>query len=339
MSAVAVQQLPLGLLPAFQQKRHAAAPPASITATPGPKQMRTPGIITLSKPLTPPRSTRRKVTPSSGRAADVFQPGSAPRPEPKSAKKARSRPTSDEDESPSKPRGRRPNNAPLPTPAASPAASAAKARRNPSRARQSPEPSTESDSPAPATPSPLEKPSGRLAKHRRGLTRSTPALCAAAAATPSAPVPVPQTASVSSHPSGLSRSAPLATPAMSHTIPARMRRTLTGSEPALVARDATPKDVPPSPSPPRRVRESSWKAQGPLTAPLNGGFPSRPSHARSPSEALFNMSLDETDDEPQDMPILFGRGMRGGDKVYAGGKFQNGPDTTMLPAPSFLSGF
>ncbi|KAG8749610.1 hypothetical protein FRC12_013340 [Ceratobasidium sp. 428] len=258
MSAVAVQQLPLGLLPAFQQKRHAAAPPASITATPGPKQMRTPGIISLSKPLTPPRSTRRKVTPSSGRAADVFQPGSAPRPEPKSAKKARSRPTSDEDESPSKPRGRRPNNAPLPTPAASPVANAAKARRNPSRARQSPEPSTESDSPAPATPSPLEKPSGRLAKHRRGLTR---------------------------------------------------------------------------------VRESSWKAQGPLTAPLNGGFPSRPSHARSPSEALFNMSLDETDDEPQDMPILFGRGIRGGDKVYAGGKFQNGPDTTMLPAPSFLSGF
>ncbi|KAG9122867.1 hypothetical protein FRC07_000571 [Ceratobasidium sp. 392] len=346
MSAVAVQQLPLGLRPAFQQKQHAAAPPASITAT-LPKSARIPGIITLSKPpATPPRSSTRarKVTPPSTRAADVFQPSSGPRSEPRSAKKTRSRPTSDEDEhdTPSKPRGRRPNNAEksLPTPAVSPAVSAAKARRNPSRARQSPSPSTESDSPAPATPtSELQKPSGRLAKHRRGLTRSTPALCAAAAATPSAPVPVPQMASASSQPSGLSRSAPLATPAMSHTIPARMRRTLTGSEPAPSVRDATPKDVPPSPSPPRRVREASWKSQGPLTAPLNGGFPSRPSHARTPSEALFNLSLDETDDDAQDMPILFGRATRGGDKVYAGGKFQNGPDTTMLPAPSFLSGF
>ncbi|KAG9093403.1 hypothetical protein FS749_014432 [Ceratobasidium sp. UAMH 11750] len=330
--SVAVQ-LPVGLLPAFQQKRYAA--PST------PKPVRTPGIITLSKPLaTPPRSsTRRKVSPTSARAADVFQPAPS-KPEPRSAKKPRSRPTSDEDEhdTPSKPRGRRPNNAErsLPTPAASPAVSAAK----PARARQSPSPAAESDSPAPVTPSPaLQKPSGRLAKHRRGLTRSTPALCAAAAATPSAPVPIPQMTSASSQPSGLSRSAPLATPAMSQTIPARMRRTLTGSEPAPSVRDATPKDVPPSPSPPRRVRETSWKSQGPLTAPLNGGFPSRPSHARSPSEALFNLSLDETDDEHQDMPILFGRATRGGDKVYAGGKFQNGPDTTTLPAPSFLSGF
>ncbi|QRV76689.1 hypothetical protein RhiJN_19540 [Ceratobasidium sp. AG-Ba] len=342
MSAVAVQQPPLAIHHAFQQKRHAAAPPASITAPATPKQARTPGIITLSKPLaTPPRSSARarKVTPP--RAADVFQPGA--KSEPRSAKKTRSRPTSDEDEheTPSKPRGRRPNNAEksLPTPAASPVVAAAKSRRNPSRARQSPSPTTESDSPAPAPA--IQKPSGRLAKHRRGLTRSTPALCEAAAATPSAPVPVPQRASVSSQPSGLSRSAPLATPAMSQTIPARMRRTLTGSEPAPATRDTTSKDVPPSPSPPRRVREASWKSQGPLTAPLNGGagFPSRPGHVRSPSEALFNLSLDETDDEPQDMPILFGRATRGGDKVYAGGKFQNGPDTTTLPAPSFLSGF
>lgn len=348
MSAVAIQQQPsLHLRPAFQQKRHAAAPPASITAPATPKQ-RTPGIITLSKPLaTPPRtSTRaRKVTPPAARAADVFQPA-VPKSEPRSAKKLRSRPSSDSDdlETPSKPRGRRPNNAEkaLPTPAASPVVGAAKARRTPSRARQTPSPTTELDSPAPATPSPaLQKPSGRLAKQRRGMTRSSPALSTAASAATSAPVPVPQMSSAASQPSGLSRSAPLATPAMSQTIPARMRRTLTGSELAPATRDATPKDLPPSPSPPSRVRETSWKSQGPLTAPLNGGagFPFRPTHVRSPSEALFNLSLDETDDDSQDMPILFGRATRGGDKVYAGGKFQNGPDTTTLPAPSFLSGF
>lgn len=257
--------------------------------------MKRPGIITLSKPIqrTPPR--QRKATPSTP----------APNATPKSEKtrKPRSRPTSDEDDQESpKARGRRTQEKP-----------ASPKRRNQSRTRQTPSPESEPV---------LQKPSGRLAKQRKG-TKSTPALCAAVAG--SAPVPVPQVSSAPT-PSGLSRSAPLATPAMSQSLPARMRRTLTGPRD-----DPAPKDVPASPSP-RRVRES----KGPLTAPLNGVFP-RPTHSRSPSEALFNLSLDETDDEPQDMPILFGR--RGGDKVYAGGRFQNGPDTTTLPAPSFLSGF
>lgn len=347
MSAVAVQQAPL--LPAFRQPSRPRP-----SATPAKTTRATPGIITLSKPLAAsPRLSQsvraRKPVPATtpSRAADVFQHNSAPRPEPRSAKKPRSRPTSDEEhETPSKPRGRRSHpeaRASPVTPSASPAVAAPKSRRNHSRTRQTPSP-TESDPAPPSTPTPaLQKPSGRLAKQRRGgFTKSTPALCTAAASTPSVPVPVPQLSSTAPHPSGLSRSAPLATPAMSQTIPARMRRTLTASGPPQVGReDPATKDVPLSPSPPSRVRETSWKAQGPLTAPLNGGagFPSRPAHARSPSEALFNLSLDETDDEPQDIPILFGRSTRGGDKVYAGGKFQNGPDPTLLPAPSFLSGF
>lgn len=346
MSAVAVQQAPL--LPAFRPASRPRPAPSSAKTT-----RATPGIITLSKPLAAsPRLSQsvraRKPVPATtpARSADVFQPNSASKPEPRSAKKPRSRPTSDEEhETPSKPRGRRSNpeaRAPAVTPSVSPAVPAPKSRRNHSRTRQTPSP-TEVDPAPPSTPTPaLEKPSGRLAKHRRGFTKSTPALCTAAVSAPSAPVPVPQLSGTVSHPSGLSRSAPLATPALSQTIPARMRRTLTASGPPQVGReDPTAKDVPPSPSPPRRVRETSWKAHGPLTAPLNGGagFPNRPPHARSPSEALFNLSLDETDDEPQDIPILFGRATRGGDKVYAGGKFQNGPDPTQLPAPSFLSGF
>ncbi|KAF8707952.1 2-oxoacid dehydrogenases acyltransferase (catalytic domain), partial [Rhizoctonia solani] len=312
MSAVAIQSLPVGFHPTFQQSRHSAAPPAALLT---PAKTRTPGIITLSKPVNAQRQSprQRKATASAVLAA----PSATPKSE--KSRKPRSRPSSDEEhETPSKPRGRR-QNAEKQSPNGSPAPK----RRNPSRARQTPSP--ESD-PAPAPQ--LQKPSGRLAKHRRGFTKSTPALCAAVSTAGSAPVPVPQLSSSASHPTGLSRSAPLATPPMSQSIPARMRRTLTGN-----GREEQQKDTPPSPSP-RRVREPS---KGPLTAPLASGFPIRPVHARSPSEALFNLSLDEPEDEPQDMPVLFRN--RGGDKVYAGGRFQNGPDPTMLPAPSFLTGF
>ncbi|CCO26956.1 hypothetical protein BN14_00989 [Rhizoctonia solani AG-1 IB] len=312
MSVVAVQSAPVAFHPTFQHNRHSAAPPAALLT---PAKSRTPGIITLSKPLNAQRQSprQRKATPSAAPAVSSASPKS------EKSRKPRSRPTSDEEEhdTPSKPRGRR-QNAEKQSPNASPAA--APKRRNPSRARQTPSP--ESD----PTPQ-LQKPSGRLAKHRRGFTKSTPALCSAVNAAGSAPVPVPQLSSSASHPTGLSRSVPLATPPMSQSIPARMRRTLTGN-----GREEQPKDMPPSPSP-RRVRES----KGPLTAPLTSGFPARPPHARSPSEALFNLSLDDTEDEPQDMPVLFRN--RGGDKVYAGGRFQNGPDPTMLPAPSFLTGF
>ncbi|KAG8688076.1 hypothetical protein FRC11_006106 [Ceratobasidium sp. 423] len=291
MSAVAVQTLP-GFHPTFQQGRHSAIPPAALL-TPA---KRTPGIITLSKPASNQRQSprQRKASPSA--------------PKSEKSRKPRSRPTSDEEEheTPSKPRGRRSNAEKSPT------ASPAPKRRNPSRTRQTPSPESE------PTPQ-LEKPSGRLARRRGRATKSTPALCAAVAT----PVPITQMSSSASHPSGLSRSAPMATD-MPQSLPARMRRTPTSN-----GRDDQ-KDVPPSPSP-RRVRES----KAPLTAPLSSGFP-RLSHVRSPSEALFNLSLDEPD-EPQLMPVLFAN--RSGDKVYAGGRFQNGPDTTTLPAPSFLTGF
>ncbi|KAJ1311353.1 hypothetical protein OPQ81_009846 [Rhizoctonia solani] len=273
MSAVAVQALPVGFHPTFRQSQHSAPPPAALVT---PAKSRTPGIITLSKPLNAQRQSprQRKASPSA-----PANPSAAPKSE--KSRKPRSRATSDESEheTPSKPRGRR-QNAEKSSPTASPK------RRNPSRPRQTPSP--ESDS----TPQ-LQKPSGRLAKHRKGFTKSTPALCAALATPASAPVPVPQLSSSASHPSGLSRSAPMAS-SMPQSLPARMRRTLTNN-------GQEQKEVPPSPSP-RRVREAS---KGPLTAPLNGAFPIRPPHARSPSEALFNLSLDEPDDEPQEMPMLF----------------------------------
>lgn len=312
MSVVAVQTPPVGFHPTFQQARHSAPPPAALV-TP---VKRTPGIITLSKPVNSQRQSprQRKASPS----APTQQ---SPKSEKSQPRKPRSKPTSDESEheSPSRPRGRRHNSAEKnaeKSPAGSPAASK---RRNTSRTRQTPSP--ESD----PTPQ-LQKPSGRLAKQRKGF-KSTPALCAALATPASAPVPVPQLSSSAPHATGLSRSAPNAT-SMPQSIPARMRRTVTSN-----GREEQ-KEVPPSPSP-RRVRES----QGPLTAPLNGGFPPRPLHARSPSEfGMFNLSLDELDDESHEIPVLFRN--RGGDnKVYAGGRFQNGPDTTTLPAPSFLTGF
>ncbi|EUC66730.1 hypothetical protein RSOL_508420, partial [Rhizoctonia solani AG-3 Rhs1AP] len=291
MSAVAIQTPPTGFHPTFRQNRHSAAPPAALLS-------RQPGIITLSKPLNPRQSPRqRKAVPSAPTT-----------PKSEKSRKPRSRSGSDEEESPSKPHGKREKT--VSPGAVSPAGPK---RRNPSP-RQTPTPESE-------TPQ-LDKPSGRLARQRKG-TKSTPALCAALNTPRSAPVPVPQLSSSASHASGLSRSAPMPT-CMPQSMPARMRRTLTGN-----GRDE--KDVPPSPSP-RRVRES----KAPLTAPLHSAFPTRPSHARSPSEALFNLSLDDLDDESQDMPALFRN--RAGDKVYAGGRFQNGPDTTTLPVPSFLSG-
>ncbi|KAH7344913.1 hypothetical protein B0J17DRAFT_637522 [Rhizoctonia solani] len=302
MSAVAVQTPPV-FHPTFQQNRHSAPPPASLLT---PAKKRTPGIITLSKPVNPRQSPKqRKASPSAPAQTQTQTQTATPKSE--KSRKPRSRPTSDEEEheSPSKPRGRRTNEK------TSPNGSPAAPKRRPSP-RQTPTP--ESDS----------KPSGRLARNRKGFTKSTPALCAALNTPASAPVPVPQMSSSASHPSGLSRSAPMPS---SMPLPARMRRTLTGN-----GREDQ-KEAPPSPSPPRRVRET----KAPLTAPLNGSFPNRPSHVRSPSEALFNLSLDDLEDEPQDMPVLFRN--RSGDKVYAGGRFQNGPDTATLPAPSFLTGF
>lgn len=303
MSAVAVQRQPVGFHPTFQQNRHSAPPPAALVT---PAKSRQPGIITLSKPLNNRQSPKqRKAVPS---APSAQQPAT---PKTEKSRKPRSRPTSDEDEheSPTKARGRRAN-AEKTSPTASPAGPR---RRNPSRTRQTPSP--ESD----PTPQ-LQKPSGRLARQRKG-TKSTPTLCAALNTPRSAPVPVPQLASSVSQPSGLSRSAPMPT-AMPQSMPARMRRTPTSN-------GREEKEVPPSPSP-RRVQPKA-----PHTAPLNSAFP-RPTHARSNSE-VFNLSLDDTEDEPQDMPVLFRN--RSGDKVYAGGRFQNGPDTTTLPPPSFLTGF
>ncbi|CAE6521209.1 unnamed protein product [Rhizoctonia solani] len=301
MSAVAVQTPLVGFPQTFRQNRHSAAPPAALVT---PAKNRTPGIITLSRPPTNQRQSprQRKAAPSAS--------ATAPSPKSEKQRKPRSRPSSDEEEHETKPRGRRSNAEKSPVAVASPAPK----RRTPSRARQTPSPQSE------PTPQ-LEKPSGRLARRRGGFTKSTPALCAAVAAPGSAPMPITMPSAAS--PSGLSRSAPMATH-MPQSLPARMRRSPTSN-----GRDDQ-KEAPPSPSP-RRVRDS----KAPLTAPLNSAFP-RPLHVRSPSEAIFNLSLDEPE-EPQAMPILFP--IRGGDKVYAGGRFQNGPDTTTLPVPSFLSGF
>lgn len=298
MSAVAVQTAPVGFHPTFRQNRHSAAPPAALLT---PAKTRTPGIITLSRP-----PTNQRQSPRQRKAA----PSATASPKSEKQRKARPGPSSDEDEheTPSKPRGRRSQAD------KSPVASPAPKRRTPSRARQTPSPQSD------PTPQ-LEKPSGRLARRRGGFSKSTPALCEAAAAPASAPVPIAMPSAAST--SGLSRSAPMAT-CIPQSLPARMRRSPTSN-----GRDDQ-KEVPPSPSP-RRVRDS----KAPLTAPLNSAFP-RPSHVRSPSEAIFNLSLEEPE-EPQAMPILFP--IRSGDKVYAGGRFQNGPDTTTLPVPSFLSGF
>lgn len=261
-------------------------------------------LLTPAKNRTPGIITLSKPTNQRSPRQRRASPSQSQSPKEKS-RKPRSKSSSDEEEHESKARGRRSNAEKSPSASPAPVATPAAKRRS--------QPSPESD----PTPQ-LEKPSGRLARRRGGFTKSTPSLCEVAT-----PVAITQMSNSASHPAGLSRSAPMPT-CMPQSLPARMRRTPTSN-------GREEKEVPPSPSP-RRVRES----KAPLTAPLSGGFP-RPAHNRSPSEAMFNLSLDDSEDDPQAMPVLF-RNRSSGDKVYAGGRFQNGPDTTTLPAPSFLSG-
>ncbi|THV01869.1 hypothetical protein K435DRAFT_853298 [Dendrothele bispora CBS 962.96] len=367
------KQLPQFSLPSSQysHRRHPSAPPPSAV----PPQ-RTPGLITLNKPLSKQQQQTQKRQSPKPRAHKTPEPSKRSQPDAATDKKHSPEKRGRQPKS-TKPTARSNSHSAVRGPRgrqASPPLLEADVSHSPVRKSNLFDPFVDDAHPKPVRPAPTlaSRPSGKLARRRAVPSNPTPANTPAS--TPPRAIPVPRRSNSSS-------------PQISRSVPIIPRRNLISDVfPVCVDLDDADEDeglhsFPATPSrPPRHAKHYD---DGPLTAPIavaSASFPfavtSSPTpaprrarkHNRVPSGGVFSMSSDEesttsSSDPAAELKAFFGLLPKGGRQVttsfpesdkereiaaaaaaaamapgtfFAGSAFQSSPSPEDLPAPSFV---
>ncbi|KAK7462940.1 hypothetical protein VKT23_007522 [Stygiomarasmius scandens] len=334
----------------FSHRRHPSAPPASAV-------QRTPGLITLNKPLPKHQQPQKRQLPKPKKlepAPKRPEPVAAKTPEKRGRQPKPSKPTN-RSSSHSSARRARQASPPLLAP------SQAEVDHSPVRKSNLFDPFSD-DRPIRPAPTLASRPSGRLARRRTANPNPTPANTPAS--TPPRPIPVPRRSNSSS-------------PAISRSVPIIHSRNPTSDIfPICDDLDEDESSFPSTPS--RPPRSAKHYDDGPRTAPITSSsvsfpFAGSPSpaarkarkHQRVPSEGVFAMSSDDessASDPAAELKAFFGL-FPGGRQTttsfpdsekerqiaaaaaaaamppgtfFAGSAFQSSPSPEDLPPPSFV---